>query len=66
MKKLMWKREGFLDSLTVCSYPKVAILPLNFKRETAFQIYDKLSYEGRTRHFWVGAVSSCALFPFYH
>jgi len=34
----------------------VAILPLNFKRRTAFQIYDKLSYEERTRHFWVGAV----------
>ena len=43
-------------ALTVCSYPKVAILPLNFKRRTAFQIYDKLSYEERTRHFWVGAV----------
>ena len=41
---------------TFCSYPKVAILPLNFKRRTAFQIYDKLSYEERTRHFWVGAV----------
>jgi hypothetical protein len=34
----------------------VAILPQNFKRRTAFQIYDKLSYEERTRHFWVGAV----------
>ena len=42
--------------LTFCSYPKVAILPQNFKRRTAFQIYDKLSYEERTRHFWVGAV----------
>jgi hypothetical protein len=26
MKQLMWKREGFLDSLTVCRYMKVVIL----------------------------------------
>jgi hypothetical protein len=26
MKQLMWKREGFLDSLTFGGYPKVAIL----------------------------------------
>jgi hypothetical protein len=25
MKISLWKKEGFLDSLTVCSYPKVAI-----------------------------------------
>ena len=48
--------------LTVCSYPKVAILPLNFILRTAFQIYDKLLYEERTRHFWVGAVSGSLFF----
>ena len=42
----------------------MAFLPLNFIRRTELQIYDKLSYEAQSRHFWVGAVTgwrSCRL-----
>ena len=51
-------RSSLCLPITVCSLPKVVILPLNFIRRAALQIYKKLSYEAPNHRFWQGAVTS--------
>ena len=60
--KIELSYEWFLHSLTVCGLAKVAILPLNFIRRTALQLYGKLSYEALNRHFCQTAVPVAQLF----
>ena len=47
----------FFHILTFCSLAKVAIISTNFHTKHAVQIYEKLSYEARNRHFCQGAVT---------
>jgi hypothetical protein len=51
MKKLMWKREGFLDSLTFSGLAKVGIFTTNVDAENQTLISKKCVCGALNRHF---------------
>jgi hypothetical protein len=57
MKQLMWKREGFLDSLTVSGLAKVAIFTTNVDAENQCLFNHKCVCGALNRHFCQTRVS---------
>jgi hypothetical protein len=65
MKKLMWKREGFLDSLTFLAYTQAGIFTTKLHSENRTFGYHKCVCGARNPCLLIGDVIASVFFLFH-